>query len=97
MLTSSLTLRLEIELIANDCWASGSGVGTCRFACSHEFLLLGFRWGQLNDRLQARSCRLRNRSRNRIWVKAAHRQFRSDRSVGDKQFVPLHRVFWLNT
>ena len=25
MLTSSLTLRLEIELIANDCWASGLG------------------------------------------------------------------------
>ena len=25
MLTSSLTLRLDIELIANDCWASGLG------------------------------------------------------------------------
>jgi len=53
MPTSSLTLRLEIELIANDCWASGSGVGTGLFACSLEFLLLGFRWGQLNDRLRA--------------------------------------------
>jgi len=28
---------------------------------------------------------------------ALNRQFRSDRSVGDKQFVLLHRVFCLNT